>query len=254
MKKIAFLSEKGGVAKTTSTLNVASILAKRGYKVLVVDCDPQANSSFVLQEGKKGNGPTLSHVLLNQVAMDEAIVETHWDRVSLCPADATLSEANLILAAQMGREKRLRSALAGLEQAFDFGVFDCSPQRSLLTVNVLNAVDEVIVPVDPGIFSMTGLATLEEAVDQTKKYLDNQTLKIAGLLLTRIRKDNVCREVESQLRELYPDLVLEATIPHSVKLEEAHSRFQSIREWSPKSAPSKSYSLVVDQLLKGRAA
>ena len=255
MRSIAWLSEKGGTGKTTSAINTAVAFARKGLKVLLVDCDPQANTTFVMLGGEPALAPTLFHVLLGQGDPKDAIRPTKSKGVDLLPADVSLADANLALAVELGRERRLKVALESVEQDYDFVVLDTSPQRSLLNVNVMNYVQEVFVPVDPGIFSLSGLGQLQVAVDEVTRFLDNPNLHIAGLVLTRMQRNNVCRDVESQIRELFGDLVHPTMVPHSIKLEEAHGRFQSVLEYSPRSPGAKAYIQIAEEILNhGREA
>jgi chromosome partitioning protein len=249
MRSIAFMAEKGGGGKTSSTLNVAAGLAARGFKTLVADVDPQGNSSLVLLRGEKARRPTVHEVLTAQATADEAIVATATPNLDLLPATPGLAEANVDLVNEMGRERRLRSALEGLSRPYDFVLVDTSPLRTLLNINVLNAVEEVIVPIAPGLFSLAGLAQLQEVVEEVRKFLDNRTLRIAGLLVTMVEKSNVSREVEAQLRAACGDLVFRATIPRSVKVEEAHSRSQSVLDYAPGSPGAKAYKALVEEIL-----
>lgn len=250
MRSIAWLSEKGGTGKTTSAINTAVALARKGLRVLLVDCDPQANTSFVMLGGEPADSPTLCQVLLGQGSSREAIRKTRYDGVDLLPTDVSLAEANLALAVEMGRERRLRAALEPVENDYDFVVLDTSPQRSLLNVNVMNYVKEVFVPVDPGIFSLSGLGQLQTAVEEVRRFLDNPSLRIAGLVLTRMQRNNICRDIETQLRDLFGELVFQTLIPHSVKLEEAHGRFVSVLDYSPRSPGAKAYVELVEEILK----
>ena len=252
MRSIAWLSEKGGTGKTTSALNTASALAKLGRRVLVVDCDPQGNASLVLLRGEPADVPTLGAVLLGEAEAVDAIRATHWPGVDLLPADVSLADAGLALAEMMGRERRLRLALKGVGQGYDYVILDTSPTRSLLTINVLNYAAEVVVPVDPGLFSLAGLGQLQQAVDQVRRYLDNRVLRISGVVLTRTAPNNVSREIEAQVRAAFGALALTSTIPASTKIEEAHSRFLSVLDYSPRSVGAKAYAALAGEIDHGR--
>lgn len=255
MRSMAWLSEKGGTGKTTSAINVAAALARKKFRVLLVDCDPQANTSFVLLGGHIAEPPTLAHVLIGQGEARDAIRKTRYDRLDLLPADVTLADANLALAVELGRERRLKVALESVDRDYDYVVLDTSPQRSLLNVNVMNYVQDVYVPVDPGIFSLSGLGQLQAAVAEVARFLDNPNLKIGGLVLTRMQRNNVCKDVENQLRELFGDLVFPTMIPHSIKIEEAHGRFVSVLDYAPKSPGAQAYIQLVEEILNyGREA
>lgn len=249
MRSIAWLSEKGGTGKTTSAINSAVGLARLGNRVLVVDADPQGNASLVLLGGQGADAPSLYHVLVNEAEAEDAIRPTAVPGLDILPADATLADANLALAGELGRERRLRLALEGFEPVYDFIVIDTSPTRSLLNVNVLNFVGEVLVPIDPGLFSLSGLGQLQQAVDQVRRFLDNRALRIAGLVLTRTASNNVSRDIEAQVRTAFGPLVKASTIPTNAKIEEAHSRFLSVLDYAPRSAGAKAYASLVTEIV-----
>jgi len=249
MRSIAWISEKGGTGKTTSAINSAVGLAKRGNRVLLIDTDPQANASLVLLEGKPAEPPTLAAVLLGEASAEEAIRAARIPRLDILPADVALADASVALANMIGRENRLRTALAPVESAYDFILLDTSPTRSLLTINALTTVREVLIPIEPGLFSLSGLGQLQSAVDDVRLYLDNRALRIAGLILTRTRRDNVSRDVEAQLREAFGELVYKSAIPSNAKVEEAHGRFQSVLDYAPRSPGAKAYLDLVEEIL-----
>ncbi len=249
MRRIAFISEKGGTGKTTTAINVAVGLAKSGKRVLIADLDPQGNASLVLLGGVPAASPTIGSVLLDQAEAHETIRPTATPGLDILPSDVTLADANLALASEVGRERRLRVALEEIQERYDYVVLDTSPQRSLLSVNALVYAEEVLVPVDPGLFAVAGLGQLQATVDEVRRYLDNRALRIAGLILTRTRNDNVSRDVESQLRTMFGELVHKTTIPTNAKLEEAHSRFQSVLDYSPRSAGAVAYSALTEEII-----
>jgi chromosome partitioning protein len=249
MRSIAWLSEKGGTGKTTCVVNVAVALAKLGRRVLVVDADPQANASLVLLAGQGADTPTLLDVLTNEADAADAIRPTGTEGLDIIPADSLLADANVSLAAELGRERRLRLAMRGVDDAYDFVVIDTSPQRTLLNVNVLNYAAEVYCPVDPGIFSIAGLVKLREAVAGVVQYLDNRELRIAGLVVTRAQRDNLTRDTEAQLRTAFGPLVLETTIPASIKVGEAHARYQSVIDYARFSAAARAYEKLTGEIL-----
>src|SRR5262245_10707495 len=249
MRSLAFVSEKGGVGKSTSVLNVAACLAREGLRVLVVDTDPQANVSYVLLRGEKPRRPTLGDVLVDQVDAAAAIVPTVLDGVSLLPAETSLADSNVTLAGEMGRERRLRVAMDGVGDGFDYVLVDTAPTRSLLTTNVLTFVEEILVPIAPGLFGVLGLGQLQVDVAQVRRFLDNRSLRIGGIFLTMLEKNNVGRDLDGQLRDLFKDLVFRTTIPRNVKLEEAHSRHESILTYAPKSAGAAAYLALTQEIL-----
>jgi chromosome partitioning protein len=249
VRSLAVVNLKGGSAKTTTSLCLAVGLARRGRRVLAIDCDPQSNLSLTLLDGAPAEPPTLGHVLLDQVDVMDAVRPTRVPGLDVLPADAQLADAALLLADQMGREKRLRSALADVADRYDFVIADAAPQLNLVIINVLNAVGELVVPVDAGLYSVAGLGRLQETVDQVRRYLDNPELRIAGLLMTRTHNNRATRDIAAQLREAFGPLVYTASVPHSVRVEEAHARHRSVLEFAPTSAPAQAYDALVTEVL-----
>lgn len=253
MRSIAIVNLKGGSGKTTTALSLAVGSARRKRRVLLIDSDPQANASLTMLDGATAAEPTLGHVLLDQAEALEAIRPSRVKRVDILPADARLADAALLLAEQLGRERRLRSALRAVEGDYDLVIIDVAPQLNLVTINVLNAAGELVVPVDAGLYSIVGLGRLEETIGQVRRFLDNPELQIAGLLLTRTHHNKATKDLERQLRDAYGELVYQTTIPHSVRVEEAHARHRTVLEWAPKSPPALAYDrLLMEVLNHGR--
>lgn len=250
MRRIAVINAKGGSAKSTTSLCLAVGLARRGKRTLLIDADSQANASMTMLDGATIAPPTLGNVLLDQADPDDAIRETRVEGLDVLPADAQLADVALLLADGLGREHRLRHALDALDGRYDVAVVDCPPQTSLVVVNVLAAVSELIVPVDAGIYSVAGLNQLQGTVEQVRKYLGNRSLRIAGLLLTRTHNNRATRDLAGQIRAAFGSLVYIASIPHSVRVEEAHARNRSIIEFDPRSAPARAYESFIDEVVR----
>lgn len=248
-RKIAVANWKGGSGKTTTALCLAGGMASRGLRTLLVDADSQGNASLTMLDGRAADPPTLGDVLLDRADIAEAIRPTRAGGLSILPADRTLADAALLLADKVGREHRLRVALGSVAGRFDAIVFDCPPQLSLVTVNVLAAADEVIVPVDAGIYSVAGLAELQRTVADVRQYLGNTALKVGGLVITRTHNNRATRDIVDQLRGAYGDLVYRATIPHSVRVEEAHGRNLTVLEFAPDSTTGRAYLDLVTEVL-----
>jgi chromosome partitioning protein len=249
VRSIAVVNLKGGSGKTTTALCLAVGSARRKRRVLLIDSDPQANASLTMLEGATAEEPTLGHVLLDQAEVTEAIRPSRVKRVDILPADARLADAALLLAEQLGRERRLRSALRAVEGDYDLVIIDVAPQLNLVTINVLNAAGELVVPVDAGLYSIVGLGRLEETIGQVRRFLDNPELRIAGLLLTRTHHNKATKDLERQLRDAYGELVYRTTVPHSVRVEEAHARHRTVLEWAPKSPPALAYDRLLMEVL-----
>lgn len=247
-RRIAVLNAKGGTGKTTTALCLAVGMARRGHRTLLVDADSQGSASMTMLDGAGAEPPTLGNVLLDQADAHEAIRPTRITGLEILPADDRLADAALLLADAMGREYRLRNALESLGDRYDVVVVDCPPQTSLVVVNVLAAVSELVVPVDAGIYAVAGLAQLQGTVDQVRKHLGNRALRISGLLLTRTHNNKATKDLAAQLREGFGSLVYRTSIPHSVRVEEAHARHRSIVEFDPKSAPARAYEAFIEEV------
>lgn len=250
MRKIAVINAKGGSAKSTTALCLSVGLARRGHKTLLVDADSQANVSMTMLEGAAIEPPTLGAVLLDQVDIEDGIRPTRVKGLDVLPSDSQLADVALLLADGMGREYRLKNALEAIEGRYDVLVVDCPPQTSLVVVNVLAAVTELIVPVDAGIYSVAGLSQLQGTVDQVRKHLRNRAIRISGLLLTRTHNNRATRDLAGQIREAFGTLVYASSIPHSTRVEEAHARNRSVIEFDPKSAPARAYEAFIEEVIR----
>lgn len=254
IRRIAWLNEKGGSGKSTSALNLSWNLASRfGQRVLLLDVDHQANITAVLTHGLADH-KTLTDVLLRDVPVVQAIVHTNCPNLDLLPADSDLADVNVAMADSasqlgLGRELRLKRALAPVEPNYDFVIVDTGPQRTLLNINVLNYVDEVFVPIDPGYWSMLGVQHLNNLIEQIRLHMGHATLRIGGVLLTKVQKTNVAREVEQQVREFFGEQVFRTAIPLNVKVEEAHSRGISVLDYAPDSAGAVAYLAFTKEVL-----
>jgi chromosome partitioning protein len=247
-RSIAVVNLKGGSGKTTTALSLAVGAVQRGVRVLLIDGDPQANATMTMLDGQEVNGPTIGDLLLAQVEAGEAIRRTRLEGVDLIPADAMLADAVVALSEQLGRESRLRRAMRAVD-GYDLVIVDAAPELNLVTINILNYVGELLVPVDAGLYSVVGLGRLKDTVNQVRTHLDNQTVRIVGLVLTRAHNNRATKDLETQLREVYGPLVHKAVIPHSVRVEEAHARHRTVLEFAPRSTPALAYDRLLTEVL-----
>jgi len=249
MRRIAVANLKGGTAKSTTATCLAVALARRGHRVLCVDTDAQANATWTLLGGQGAEPPTLAAVLTRQASAEEAIRPTATLGLDLLPADASLGGVNVALAQELARDTRLRSALAPLDGDYDFAIIDTPPTLSTLLVNALVAAHEVITPTDAGMYSTLGLVQLQEMLEEVREAYGNDRLHLAGLLLTRVARNSVARDVEASLRSSFGDRVFKATIPLTVQVEAAHTRAETIMTFAPKSPAALAYESLVDEVL-----
>jgi chromosome partitioning protein len=253
MRAIAVVNLKGGSGKTTTALCLAVGLARRlpkGKRLLLVDGDPQGNSTLTMLDGQPPAEPTLGDVLLGDVEVTEAIRPSRVAGVDLLPADAGLADATLCLTNELGREQRLKTALRSVQERYAAVIVDSPPALNLITVNILNAVSEIIVPVDAGLYSAMGLGRLQETVEKVRKHLDHDALHIIGLVVTRFMRNRASKELERQLRETYKQLVYRTVIPYSAAVEESHAHHRTVLEHAPRSTAAIAIDSLVSEVWK----
>ena len=251
MRRIAVVNLKGGTGKSTTATALAVGLAGLGHRTLIVDADPSANATWTIGAGQGADLPTLASVLTRDVSAEEAIRSTRTKGLDLLPSDASLGGVNVLLGQQLGRDTRLRSALAPIDGRYDFVIVDTGPTMTTLLANVLVFAHEVIVPLDPGVYAVLGLVQLQETIAEVREAYGNESLRLAGLLLTKTQRTAVCRDVERELRTRFGQLVFEATIPLSAKIEEACSRGLTVLDHAPKSPGAIAYQRLIEEISHG---
>jgi chromosome partitioning protein len=218
----AIANQKGGVGKTTTAVNLAACIAEAGYESLLIDIDPQCNATLGLGLGKDRR-PSVYELLAGTATLDEVVVPTAIDGLSVAPASPDLAGATVELPRLPGSERRLKDALAGAAPRFAFTLLDCPPSLGPLTVNALVAADRVIVPVQAEYFALEGLAGLLDTLSLVRREL-NPRLTIAGMLLTMYdSRTRLAQDVEREIRDHFPDLVFDTIIPRNVRIGEAPS-------------------------------
>ena len=248
MRRIVIASQKGGVCKSTTATCLAVGLARSGASTLLLDCDGQANATWTITRGQGAEKPTLGDVLMRSATADEAIRPTATPGLDLLPADASLNGANVALVQEIGRDTRLRSAMAAAHGRWSYVVADTAPSFSPVLANALVWGDEVIVPVDCGVYSLLGLAELRATIDEVRNAYGG-SVRLAGILVTRVARNNVSRDIELQLRERFGPLVFSATIPESAKFGEAGSRGLTVLDHAPKSPGAIAYHNLIAEIM-----
>ncbi|HWC29711.1 MAG TPA: AAA family ATPase [Dehalococcoidia bacterium] len=252
---IAIANQKGGVGKTTTAINLGAELAARGVTCLLVDLDPQANATAGLGLSR-GDGPTIYDVLIDDQPLDEVIIVTVQSGLDLAPAGPDLAGAEVELVPAMAREQRLRRALDAVSGRYEAIIVDCPPSLGLLTLNALNAADEVLVPVQCEYLALEGLGQLTGTLEAVRRNL-NPRLHLGGLLLTMYdSRTNLSQEVADEVRRHFP-ATFQTVIPRSVRVSEAPSHGLPISLYAGSSPAAKAYAAfageVIATLLPGHA-
>ena len=247
---IAIANQKGGVGKTTTAINLAASLAHATRKVLLVDCDPQANSTSGLGLRLDSTKPTLYDLLIGDHHQAASVrVSTEINNLDVIPANRDLVGANVELVDTEGRETRLRDKIESLRNDYHFILLDCPPALDLLTVNALIASDSVLIPIQCEYFALEGISALLESIDRVKQHL-NPTLAIEGVLLTMYdERTTLTRQVASDLREFFREDLFNTVIPRNVRLAEAPSHGRPILHYDARSKGSESYLSLAQELL-----
>jgi chromosome partitioning protein len=240
-KILGVVNQKGGVGKTTTAINLAACLALEGLKVLLVDCDPQANATSGMGFQRDENRHSIYDVLVGDVPAEQVILPTEIPLLLMLPGSKHLTGANIELAGATDRTLRLRHALATVQPKFDLIVMDCPPALDLLTLNVLGAADSLIVPMQAEYFALEGITELISTLERVREAV-NPNVTIEGVLLTMYDdRTNLAQQVTDTLREYFKDRLFSTVIPRNVRLAEAPSHGKPVALYDPRSRGSEAY-------------
>ncbi|WP_433613460.1 ParA family protein [Prescottella agglutinans] len=246
---IAMCNQKGGVGKTTSTINLGASLAEHGRRVLLVDLDPQGALSAGLGVAHHDLELTVHNLLVERTSIDDVLMRTRIDGLDLLPSNIDLSAAEIQLVTEVGREQTLGRVLHPVLDRYDYVLIDCQPSLGLLTVNALACADSVIIPMECEFFSLRGLALLNDTVDKVRDRL-NPRLSLEGIVVTMFDARTLhAREVMSRVVEVFGDLVYDTVINRTVRFPETSVAGEPITTWAPKSGGAEAYRALAREVI-----
>lgn len=247
---ICFANQKGGVGKTTSALNIAACLARSGKRVLFIDSDPQGNATSGVGIKKKSVNGSVYDLIIGLRKWNEVVMTSNIRGLSVIPSSMNLAGAELELVDEKGRESKLKNAISGAEEHFDYVIIDCPPSLGLLTINALTAARYVIIPVLCEYYSLEGLSQLTATIKQIKR-LYNPDIELLGVLINMFDgRLNLTVAVLEELKKYFADKIFRTPIPRSVKISEAPSHGMAITEYDRNGKGTAAYSAVALELMK----
>lgn len=248
-KIIAFSNQKGGVGKTTTCVNMAAFLASKGYKILLVDFDPQGNATSGLGFAKSDIKQSAYNVIIDEVPAAATALKTQTENLDILPSSIDLAGAEVELVYIKDREHALKKALQGVVQSYDYVLIDCPPSLGLLTINALSAANTVIIPIQSEYYALEGLSQLMNSIKLVTRHL-NADLKIEGVVLTmNDKRAIISRQITDEIRKYFGKKVYETIIPRNIRLSEAPSHGVPIMIHDNKCVGAKAYLALTEEFL-----
>jgi chromosome partitioning protein len=247
MRVFALCNNKGGVTKTTTTVNIGYGLARAGRRVLIIDTDAQSNSTYSLL-GNLDQEQTLFDVLINGVKMNDIIVASQQKNLFVAPSSINLSAADLLMASAPGRERKLARALSQVND-FDYVLIDTPPNLGVLTVNSFMACTDVIIPIALTTYALIGISILETTMQELRENLDVQ-LPVFGVIANLDDHTRLSADVLEAVRDHFGSLVFDTVIPRNIKVEEAHNQIACLYDYAPTSTGAVAYTKLVKEVLE----
>ncbi len=247
MRIITLANNKGGVTKTTTTVNLAHGLARAGRRVLVIDTDAQSNSTYSLL-GQLVQDNTLFDVLFNNLRLADIIRGTKQELLYVAPSSIDLSASDLLMANATGRELKLRRAIAPIENEFDYILIDTPPNLGIITINAFIACTDVIIPIALTTYALIGITILERTMQELRDNLE-VSLPVFGVVANLDDHTRMSADVLSAVREHFGSLVFQTVIPRNIKVEEAHNRITNLFDYAPDSTGARAYTQLVSEVI-----
>ncbi len=249
-KAIAIFNQKGGVGKTTTNINLAACLAMRGLNILVLDIDPQGNTTSGLGIPKRSVEKSSYDLLVDNADPQDTIIHTSVKGLDLIPASVDLAGAEIVLVQLEGRERRLKNALNKVRENYDYIFIDCPPSLGLLTINALTAVDSVLIPIQCEFYALEGVSQLMSTIELVRKSL-NPELVIQGVILSMFDgRTNLSIQVVEEVKKYFGSKLYSTVIPRNVRLAEAPSFGVPISKYDPRSKGARAYEAFAEEFLR----